>query len=108
MLLLYFGYKAGQATMSGFWDQMKKLARNANPYRACFLQFVGVAENEGRGERLYREPADYFYNRCLHVRRGGPNHPVYSSEATKPSGWRRGAAGGCGAAATETCSGASP
>ena len=81
--LSYFGYKAGQATMSGFWDEMKKLGKDANPYRAGFLQFVGVAESEEEAMRLYREPADYFYNRCLHVSPRWADPPGYSSEATK-------------------------
>jgi alkanesulfonate monooxygenase SsuD/methylene tetrahydromethanopterin reductase-like flavin-dependent oxidoreductase (luciferase family) len=81
--LSYFGYEAGQATMSGFWDEMKKLGKDSNPYRAGFLQFVGVAENEDEAMRLYREPADYFYNRCLHVSPRWTDPPGYSSEATK-------------------------
>ena len=43
--LSYFGYKAGQATMDGFWDEMERLGKDRNPYRAGFLQFVGVAES---------------------------------------------------------------
>ena len=42
--LSYFGYKAGQATMHGFWEEMDRLGKDRNPYRAGFLQFVGVAE----------------------------------------------------------------
>ena len=64
--LSYFGYKAGQQTMHGFWDYMKELGQDLNPYRAGFLQFVGVAETEREAMALYREPAEYFYGRCLH------------------------------------------
>jgi alkanesulfonate monooxygenase SsuD/methylene tetrahydromethanopterin reductase-like flavin-dependent oxidoreductase (luciferase family) len=80
--LSYFGYKAGQATMTGFWNEMKKLGKAPNPYHAGFLQFVGVAETHEEAYRLYREPAEYFYGRCLHVdaRFAGP--PGYTSEAT--------------------------
>jgi alkanesulfonate monooxygenase SsuD/methylene tetrahydromethanopterin reductase-like flavin-dependent oxidoreductase (luciferase family) len=80
--LSYFGYQAGQATMNGFWDEMKRLGKDRNPFRAGFLQFVGVAESREAALDLYREPAEYFYNRCLHVdaRYAGP--PGYSSEAT--------------------------
>ena len=80
--LSYFGYKAGQATMTGFWNEMKKLGKEPNPYHAGFLQFVGVAETQEEAFRLYREPAEYFYGRCLHVdaRFAGP--PGYTSEAT--------------------------
>jgi alkanesulfonate monooxygenase SsuD/methylene tetrahydromethanopterin reductase-like flavin-dependent oxidoreductase (luciferase family) len=80
--LSYFGYQAGQATMNGFWDEMKRLGKDRNPFRAGFLQFVGVAESREAALELYREPAEYFYNRCLHVdaRYAGP--PGYASEAT--------------------------
>jgi len=84
--LSYFGYKAGQATMSGFWNEMKKLGKDPNPYHAGFLQFVGVADSYDEAYRLYREPAEYFYGRCLHVdaRFAGP--PGYTSEATQRAG----------------------
>ncbi len=48
--LSYFGFKEGQATMSGFWEEMKRLGKDMNPYRAGFLQFVGVAENREQGD----------------------------------------------------------
>jgi alkanesulfonate monooxygenase SsuD/methylene tetrahydromethanopterin reductase-like flavin-dependent oxidoreductase (luciferase family) len=86
--LSYFGYKAGQSTMAGFWNEMKKLGQEPNPYHAAFLQFVGVAESREEAYRLYREPAEYFYGRCLHVdpRFAGP--PGYTSEATMRAGIR--------------------
>jgi alkanesulfonate monooxygenase SsuD/methylene tetrahydromethanopterin reductase-like flavin-dependent oxidoreductase (luciferase family) len=84
--LSYFGYKAGQATMTGFWEEMKRLGKEPNPYQAGFLQFIGVAESREEAYRLYREPAEYFYGRCLHVdaRFAGP--PGYTSEATMRRG----------------------
>jgi hypothetical protein len=30
--LSYYGYKAGQSTMDGFWDEMKRLGKDRNPY----------------------------------------------------------------------------
>ena len=80
--LSYFGYKAGLATMRGFWAEMDRLGKDRNPYRAGFLQFVGVAESRAEAMRIYREAAEYFYNRSLHLdpRFAGP--PGYSSEAT--------------------------
>jgi len=65
--LSYFGYKAGKSTMDGFWAEMDRLGKDRNPYRAGFLQFVGVAATHDEAYRLYKEPAEYFYNRCLHV-----------------------------------------
>jgi alkanesulfonate monooxygenase SsuD/methylene tetrahydromethanopterin reductase-like flavin-dependent oxidoreductase (luciferase family) len=80
--LSYFGYKAGKSTMSGFWDEMKRLGKEPNPYRAGFLQFVGVGETEEEAMELYREPAEYFFNRCLHVSPRWVMPPGYMTEAT--------------------------
>jgi alkanesulfonate monooxygenase SsuD/methylene tetrahydromethanopterin reductase-like flavin-dependent oxidoreductase (luciferase family) len=84
--LSYYGYKAGQATMRGFWNEMDRLGKDRNPYRAGFLQFVGVAESREEAMRLYREPAEYFYGRCLHVDARFAAPPGYTSEATQRSG----------------------
>jgi len=80
--LSYFGYQAGQATMNGFWEEMKRLGKDRNPFRAGFLQFVGVAESRQEALDIYREPAEYFYNRCLHVDARFASPPGYASEAT--------------------------
>ena len=84
--LSYFGYLAGQATMDGFWKEMDRLGKDRNPYRAGFLQFVGVADTHEEAYRLYREPAEYFYGRCLHVDPRFANAPGYTSEATQRAG----------------------
>ena len=34
--LSYYGYKAGRATMDGFWAEMDRLGKDRNPYRAGF------------------------------------------------------------------------
>ena len=80
--LSYYGYKAGIATMAGFWDEMKRLGKDANPFRAGFLQFVGVANSREEAMELYREPAEYFYGRCLHVDGRFAVPPGYTTEAT--------------------------
>ena len=84
--LSYFGYKAGQQTMQGFWEEMKRLGKEPNPYRAGFLQFVGVAETEAEAYELYREPAEYFYGRCLHIDPRFAAPPGYTTEATQRAG----------------------
>ena len=81
--LSYFGYKNGEATMRGFWEEMKRLGKDPNPYRAGFLQFVGVAETRAEALALYREPAEYFYGRCLHLDPRYALAPGYASEATQ-------------------------
>lgn len=80
--LSYFGYQAGRATMQGFWEEMRRLGKEPNPYRAGFIQFVGVAETRAEALKLYREPAEYFFGRCLHVDPRFARPPGYTSEAT--------------------------
>jgi alkanesulfonate monooxygenase SsuD/methylene tetrahydromethanopterin reductase-like flavin-dependent oxidoreductase (luciferase family) len=80
--LSYFGYKLGLATMKGFWQEMERLGKDPNPYRAGFLQFVGVAESREEALRLYREPAEYFYGRSLHVDPRYVMPPGYTTEAS--------------------------
>jgi alkanesulfonate monooxygenase SsuD/methylene tetrahydromethanopterin reductase-like flavin-dependent oxidoreductase (luciferase family) len=53
-----------------------------NPYRAGFLQFVGVAETREEAMKLYKEPAEYFYGRCLHVDPKWAQPAGYVTEAT--------------------------
>ena len=84
--LSYFGYQAGQVTMDGFWQEMDRLGKDRNPYRAGFLQFVGVADTHEEAYKLYREPAEYFYGRCLHVDPRFAAAPGYTSEATQRAG----------------------
>ena len=84
--LSYYGYKAGQATMSGFWNEMARLGKDRNPYRAGFLQFVGVGESRQHAFDLYAEAAEYFYGRCLHVDPRWAVPPGYSSEGSQRAG----------------------
>ena len=80
--LSYFGYKDGKATMDGFWAEMSRLGKDRNPYRAGFLQFVGVAETREKAMELYREPAEYFYGRCLYTDPRWATPPGYVTEGT--------------------------
>jgi len=84
--LSYFGFKDGRATMQGFWDEMARLGKDRNPYRAGFLQFVGVAESREQARELYREPAEYFYGRCLRVDPRWAMPPGYITEGTQRAG----------------------
>jgi alkanesulfonate monooxygenase SsuD/methylene tetrahydromethanopterin reductase-like flavin-dependent oxidoreductase (luciferase family) len=84
--LSYFGYQEGQKILDGFWDTVDRYKLPRNPYRAGFLQFIAVAENDAEAERLYAEPALYFYRRSLHVYPGYVNPPGYMSMATLKAG----------------------
>ncbi|HMG42874.1 MAG TPA: LLM class flavin-dependent oxidoreductase [Acidimicrobiales bacterium] len=95
--LSYNGYLRGRATMEGYWESVEKAGAEVNPFRAGFLQFVGIADSDAEAERLYAEPALYFYNRCLHLYPGFANPPGYTSPATV----RRGIEGQVQAAAKQ-------
>ena len=97
--LSYYGYKAGRATVDGFWKEMARLGKDRNPYRAGFLQFVGVAESRAEALKLYAEPAEYFYARCLHVGAKYATPPGYTSEASQRAGIQSQVAQAAGAAA---------
>lgn len=84
--LSYFGYKAGINVMQGYWEAVARLGVEPNPYRAGFLQFVGVADSDAEAERLYAKHALYFYNRCLHFNPAYANPPGYASIATLRKG----------------------
>ena len=84
--LSYFGYMRGRQVMEGFWEAVDKAGADPNPYRAGFLQFVAVADDDAQAEELYAKHALYFYNRCLHLYPGFTNPPGYTSIATIKKG----------------------
>ncbi|MBV8703780.1 MAG: LLM class flavin-dependent oxidoreductase, partial [Acetobacteraceae bacterium] len=84
--LSYYGYKAGRATMDGFWAEMDRLGKDRNPYHAGFLEFVGVGESRQHAFDLYSEAAEYFYGRCLHVDPRFAVPPGYMSEGSQRAG----------------------
>ncbi len=80
--LTYFGYLSGERIVRGFWDEMKAHGREPNPYQVGVVQFVGVAETYDEALELYAEPAQYFFNNCLHVHPRWTNPPGYVTENT--------------------------
>ena len=65
--LSYFGGKSAENVMDRFWDRAAANGKDANPYRASFLQLVGVAETDEQAEELYGPHAEYFYHYGLHL-----------------------------------------
>ena len=86
--LSYFGYESGRHSMQSYWDVVEEMGADMNPHRAGFLQFVGVADSDAHAEELYKEPALYFYNRCLHWYPGFTNVPGYMSIESMRRGLR--------------------
>ncbi len=84
--LSYFGYKAGLKTMQGFWNRVQELGKEPNPFQGGFAQFIACADSEAEAWELYREPAEYFFNRCLHVYAGYADPPGYKTPNTVRSG----------------------
>ena len=97
--LSYYGYKAGQATMDGFWDEMDRLGKDRNPYRAGFLQFVGVAESREQALRALQRAGRVFL-RPLPACRSALRRPARLHHRGDPARRHRepGAASGSGAA----------
>jgi alkanesulfonate monooxygenase SsuD/methylene tetrahydromethanopterin reductase-like flavin-dependent oxidoreductase (luciferase family) len=84
--LSYSGYKRGKLVMDGFWDEMKRLGTDDNPYRAGFLQLVCVSETDEKAEEEYGPHVDYFYKKCLHVFEGFAEAPGYRTIRTLKKG----------------------
>ena len=64
--LSYFGGKSAENIMDRFWSRAEEKGRDANPYRASFLQLVGVAETDRRAEEEFGKHVEYFYHKLLH------------------------------------------
>jgi len=88
--LSYGGYRRAKTVMDGFWDHVAEAGKEMNPYRAGFLQFVAVAEDDAQAEADYAEAADYFFQRCLHVYRGFADVPGYRSIRSVEAGLSQG------------------
>jgi alkanesulfonate monooxygenase SsuD/methylene tetrahydromethanopterin reductase-like flavin-dependent oxidoreductase (luciferase family) len=86
--LSYAGYKRAKTIMDGFWEHVAEKGKEMNPYRAGFLQFVAVAEDESQAEEDYAEAAEYFFERCMHVYRGFAEAPGYRSLRSLAAGLR--------------------
>jgi alkanesulfonate monooxygenase SsuD/methylene tetrahydromethanopterin reductase-like flavin-dependent oxidoreductase (luciferase family) len=80
--LSFHGLQAGRGNFDGYWETADRLGIERNPYRAGFLQLVGVAENDAEAKRLYADAALYFYNRCLRIWSGFTLPPGYQTVAT--------------------------
>jgi alkanesulfonate monooxygenase SsuD/methylene tetrahydromethanopterin reductase-like flavin-dependent oxidoreductase (luciferase family) len=80
--LTYYGYKMVRETVGGFWDRVEAHGKDDNPHRLAVTQFIGVADSDAEAYRLYKEPAEYFFNRSLHVYPGFTDPPGYVTEAS--------------------------
>lgn len=65
--LSYFGGRSAEAVMDRFWDRAEARGRDRNPYRASFLQLVGVAETDEQAEVQFAKHLEFFYHKLLNV-----------------------------------------
>ena len=85
--LSYFGYKAGQATMQGFWDEMARLGKDRNPVPRR-LPAVRRRRREPRaGARPLHasRPSISTAAACTSIR-ASRRRPATSTEATQRAG----------------------
>ncbi len=80
--LTYYGYKMVRETVAGYWRQVEAHGKDDNPHRLAVTQFIGVADTDAEAYEMYREPAEYFFNRSLHVYPGFTDPPGYVTEAS--------------------------
>ena len=80
--LSYFGYDSAKGVLDAYKHAIDEAGKDQNPFRSGYLQFVGVANSKAEAERIYREPAEYFYARCLHLYPGFTDAPGYRTEST--------------------------
>ncbi len=84
--LSYFGYIRGKKVMDRYWDRVRQLGVEPNPFRGGFLQLVCVSDTDASAEREYARHVDYFFNRCLHIANAFADAPGYRTEATIRAG----------------------
>ena len=84
--LSFMGYKRGEHVLKGYWEAMAKHGKDANPYRAGFLQICAVANTDAEAERLYARHAEYFFDKCLHIAPAFADAPGYRSLASIQAG----------------------
>lgn len=65
--LSYFGGKSSEAVMSRFWQRAADRGKDANPYRASFLQIVGVSDTDEHAEAEFGRHAEFFYHKLMHL-----------------------------------------
>lgn len=68
--LSYFGGRSAEAIMDRFWERAEARGRDRNPYRASFLQLVGVAETDEQAEVRFAKHLELFYHVLLNVPAG--------------------------------------
>ncbi len=80
--LSYYGHLLAKENVGNYWRRVEANGKDPNPYRLAFVQFIGVGDTDAEAYKLYKEPAEYFFNRSLHVYAGYADPPGYVTEAS--------------------------
>jgi alkanesulfonate monooxygenase SsuD/methylene tetrahydromethanopterin reductase-like flavin-dependent oxidoreductase (luciferase family) len=80
--LSYYGYRAAAELLEGYWTEVQRAGKPRNPYRAGFMQMVGVGKSAAEVAELYKAPAEYFYRNSLRIDSRFVSPPGHSSEET--------------------------
>ena len=79
--------------MDGFWGEMARLGKDRNPYRAGFLQFVGVAEFREKAWELYANRRSISTGAvCTSIRCGRRRQVILPRRRSVPASKARSAA----------------
>lgn len=65
--LSYFGARSAERVMDRFWGRAEAKGKDNNPYRAAFLQLVGVGDTDAQAIEEFSQHVEYFYHKCLHL-----------------------------------------
>ena len=91
--LSYGGFKRAQQTLDGYWERVRELGAELNPYRVAFLQLALVSESAAQAKEDYGEAVEFFYQRLLgSTGRYFPEAPGYRTERSIRAGFERSAA----------------
>ena len=71
-----------EENVGNYWRRVEANGKDPNPHRLAFVQFIGVGDTDAEAYKLYKEPAEYFFNRSLHVYAGYADPPGYVTEAS--------------------------
>ncbi len=91
--LSFGGYKRAAQTLDGYWERVRALGVDENPYRVAFIQLILVSESAEQAKKDYEEGVLYFYDRLLgSTGRRFPEAPGYRTERSIRQGFARSAA----------------
>jgi alkanesulfonate monooxygenase SsuD/methylene tetrahydromethanopterin reductase-like flavin-dependent oxidoreductase (luciferase family) len=88
--LSFGGFKRAKKTLDGFWNTVRAMKADENPYRAGYLQLVLVSESAEQAKKDYREGVEYFFQKLVGTGSATFGEaPGYRTERTIRAGFQR-------------------